>query len=73
MHDFSEFENDVVASDEFVSKIHNIAAEIPDLSSADLSSDQKLIKFVFALHMNSLKINLEYLRAYHEWLSSQED
>ena len=73
MRDFDEFLEYARSNDEFGEKIIDIAKDVPNLKSEDMSSGEKVAKFIMAMHQHSLDMNKELLRAYHEWLSSQLD
>lgn len=73
MRDFDEFLEYARGNDEFGKKIIDIAKDVPDLKSEDMSSGEKVAKFIMAMHQHSLDMSKELLRVYHEWLSSQLD
>lgn len=73
MRDFDEFLEYARSNDEFGEKIIDIAKDVPNLKSEDMSSGEKVAKFIMAMHQHSLDMSTELLRAYHEWLSSQLD
>ena len=73
MRDFDEFLNSTAENKEFQEKLLNAAKDASNIDSDELSDKQAFAKWLLKFQIKILDINREYLRAYHEWLSSQLD